>query len=150
VFRELVPDPLVNDARRTFTITVPAGSPARNAVAMEWAGATDATTRPMLRLADVGTDQVWRAVPLNPGGTAHLRAPNQTFDTVRLYYQPTEGSQLSLPSTYSFTETVPDVGDPDPVLTQIVNLDTLRMALTTEGYAYQIVTKSRGVIWQMP
>jgi hypothetical protein len=152
-FRELVPDPTKpNDARRTFTITVPASSPAADAVAFQWSSAADDDVghRAMVKLDNVGTDRVWRAQSNSSTSNAHLRFPEGTFDTVHLYYQLAAGGQFSLASTYTFTVTVPFVGDPDPDLTQVIDLDFLRRAITTEGDAFQIVTKDRGVIWTKP
>jgi hypothetical protein len=151
-FEALVQDPAFPDARRTFTIRVPSTSPAFNANAMFWDSAADATTtiRPMTQLSDVAGDNIWQARSNSPTATAHLRSPNASFTNVHLYYRELVSSPQSDQSTYTFTQTVPDEGNPDPVLTDVINLDLTRRISLAEGDAYQMVTLEEGILFTTP
>jgi hypothetical protein len=105
-FGAVAQDPalLSTNPKRTFTITVPAGSPARDAFEMRWSSDADAVIRNMTRLADASGNQVYRA---GSNDSLHLRNPGETWTNGRIYYRITSGGTLSLPSTYTFTQTVP-------------------------------------------
>jgi hypothetical protein len=146
-FGSLVQDPAFLDARRTFTGTIPAGSPARDAGEMMWSSDADTTVRSMTRLADAGANQVWRATS---GGAAHLRNPGESFATAKFYYRATSGGLLSDPSTYTFTQAVPYSGDPDPLPTMILRYGDLRQAKTKTAAYASLATKADGIVWRKP
>jgi hypothetical protein len=135
---------------RSQVSVVPNSSPASSANLMRWVSDENDTIRDMIQLADDGSDQVWRASRPSLTGTAHLRSPTFTFTNVTLYYRVGAATLLSDPSEYTFTETVPDIGEPDPIVSLVVDLDQTRRFATTDGDFYSLATLEDGIIWRAP
>jgi hypothetical protein len=143
VYVELVEDAAFPGPRRTFTISVPASSPAANADAMFWSSDADASIRPMTQQADEGGAEIWRARSSVITATAHLRNPGASFTNVKLYYRLTASSLQSDPSTYTFSATVPAA----PFGTDTNHIDTTTLSRCRFGGHEGIALRINGVTY---
>jgi hypothetical protein len=143
VYVALVEDAAFPGPRRTFTISVPASSPAANADAMFWSSDADASIRPMTQQADEGGAEIWRARSSVITATAHLRNPGASFTNVKLYYRVTASSLQSSPSTYTFSATVPAA----PFGTDTKRIDTTTLSRCRFGGHEGIALRINGVTY---
>lgn len=132
-YLSLVDDPY-NEGYFTVQLTLPVGHLAYEAVRMHWAKYGPALTEiddpypqnfPMVRLADSGSDRVWRFDERWPGDTnkKHARLPGGNFQHLAIQYQvevnstnPSVSAGLISPVIEWFSVTVPADTSEAPVI----------------------------------